>query len=104
VARILIKNAEKEGITKEKQKGMVYIDADRIRELIPEYKQLLAYNDPDAGGYTQPKAGLLTRRIFYEAIERGLPIIWDAQLSPRQGFSLFLRPARNGRATRTCTG
>ena len=61
--------------------GKVYIDADTFREWIPEYQQLIDANHPLPGSITQQEVAKLTKRIFWEAVERKLPLIWDAQHS-----------------------
>lgn len=59
------------------QEGSVHIDADEIKQQLPEYQQMLDAGDRNAAAYVHEESSMLSKRIAAEAAQRKLDYTLD---------------------------
>ena len=74
-------------------KGRVVIDGDAVRELFSRYWEMVRAGHPEPAFMTQPEVAQINKRIFEEAVNRGLPIVWDAMHQNPE--NILLKPLKD---------
>lgn len=57
--------------------GAVHVDADAIKEMLPEFRRLAATGDQDAARLAHEESSDLAKRLLYEAMKRDYNVIYD---------------------------
>ena len=75
-------------------KAFVEVDPDKLRELLPEFKEYNRRDSNTAGFLTQKEVGYLSEVLTLDALHEGKNVLVDGSLRDAEWYSKYIKDLR----------
>lgn len=76
-------------------KDLVHIDADNIKNDIPEYKEMIKKGDGKAAAFSHEESADLTMELIHRAIESNKPFVFDSTMKSPDKFKKIIKKLKD---------
>jgi predicted ABC-type ATPase len=75
-------------------KAFVQVDADALRELLPEFKEYNKIDETKAGYNTQKEVGYISELLTLDGLDKGKNVLVDGSLRDAEWYSKYIKDIR----------